>query len=94
MEALKHAEDIASFAPVSGLKNVLGSLLTLIHDDYHGSHALKVSKLGSCIKSFTGVVLMQFKEESSDVSRQLINDLEEFTRRVRHRVFIFVTDHF
>ena len=78
VEALKCAEDIASLAPIPGLKNVLGSLLTLIH---HRSQALR--ELGLHIESFTGAVLMQIKEkESSHVPRQVINDLDEFTRRV------------
>jgi hypothetical protein len=97
VKALKHAEDIASLAPISGLKNVLGSLLALIHGGYHQSQEqiVTLGELGLRIELFTGVVLMQIKEkESSNVLRQVINDLEEFTRRVQNRIFISVTDHF
>jgi hypothetical protein len=97
LEALKHAEDIASLAPISGLKNVLGSLHTLIHVGYHQSkyHINGLEQLGLRIKSFTRVVLMQInKKESSDVPCQVIIALEEFTRRVQHRTFTSVTDHF
>ncbi len=97
VKAFKHAEHIASLTPISSLKNVLGSLLSLInagffYEDHQSTH---IRELKSRIRSFTGIVLMQIKEkELSDVPRQLVNDLEEFTRRVQHRASIPVTDHF
>ncbi|KAH8991451.1 hypothetical protein EDB86DRAFT_3079870 [Lactarius hatsudake] len=93
LEAFERAEDTASLAPVPGLKNVLSSSIALIHAGY-GRLELKeegikeITKmeldLELLVKSFTEVVLMQIKEkESSDIPLQVINDLEEFTRRAQ-----------
>ena len=96
VEALTDAKWIASFSPVSGLKNVIGTLLALIYAgyNYERDRFIDMRKFESRIRLFTGVVLMQIKEKNSnDVPRRVINDLEEFTRRVQPRMFIPVTDH-
>ncbi|KAI9439119.1 hypothetical protein H4582DRAFT_117919 [Lactarius indigo] len=86
VKALKHAEDIASLVPFSGLKNVLGSFLALVRAGYNTggqSRAAGMKGLESRIKSFTEVVLVQIKEkESSDIPCQVTNGLEELTRTI------------
>ncbi|KAI9456829.1 hypothetical protein BJY52DRAFT_1212779 [Lactarius psammicola] len=85
LEALAHAEVIASFVPAWGLKNVPGSLLALIHVicDYGQYSPLEMEELELRIKSLTDVVSMLIDEkEPSDVPHQVIDDLEEFTRTI------------
>ena len=97
VEALKHAEDIASIAPVSGLKNVLCSLLALFHAGYNHEHDrfMDLSVLQCRIESFTEFVVMQItKRGLSDVPCQVLRDLEEVTRRVQHHIFVLVADYF
>ncbi|KAH9024229.1 hypothetical protein EDB84DRAFT_1273963, partial [Lactarius hengduanensis] len=97
-EALRYAEDVASLAPVSGLKNVLHSLLTLLCAGYNRGgewRLMFIERLELRVKSLTEVVLMQIKEkELSDIPHQVVNDLEELIRQVQHQTFIPVTDHF
>ncbi|KAH9023418.1 hypothetical protein EDB84DRAFT_1508818 [Lactarius hengduanensis] len=83
LEALKHAEDIASLVPAWGLKHVPGSLLALIHAvcDYEqlGYSPIKMGKFELRIKSLTDAVPMLIEEkEPSDIPRQAIDDLKEF----------------
>ncbi|KAH9173190.1 hypothetical protein EDB89DRAFT_2068942 [Lactarius sanguifluus] len=91
-EALRYAEDVASLTPVSGLKNVLHSLLTLFHAGYNSGaqwRLMFIEGLELRVKSLTEVVLMQIKEkELSDIPHQVVNDLEELTRQVQHQTFI------
>ncbi|KAH9058125.1 hypothetical protein EDB87DRAFT_953266 [Lactarius vividus] len=83
VEMLNYAGYIASLAPVSGLKNVLGSLLALIHAGYNYGQDEPMRNLASSVGSFTEVVSMPIKEkELSDIPRTVINDLEEFTRAI------------
>ncbi len=84
LETIEHAlaEDTASLAPVMGLKNVLASLLALIHAvcEYVANGPTEKFLLG--IKSLlTEVMSTQRKEkEGSGVPHQLPNDLEDFVR--------------
>ncbi|KAF8266951.1 hypothetical protein EI94DRAFT_98742 [Lactarius quietus] len=85
VEALKHAEDIADLTPVSGLKNVLRSLLALIHAgyNYEQDRFMHLRKLQRRVEVFTKVVLMQIKgKELSDIPRRVLSDMEEFTREI------------
>ncbi|KAF8273553.1 hypothetical protein EI94DRAFT_1715265 [Lactarius quietus] len=85
VEVLERGEEIASLAPISGLKNVLGSLVTLIHAGYEFGllWQMETTRLEVRIKSFTEVVLRRLKKKkTSDVPRQTVNDLEELTRTI------------
>ncbi|KAH9059409.1 hypothetical protein EDB83DRAFT_2387554 [Lactarius deliciosus] len=80
---LNYTEYIASLTPISGLKNVLGSLLALVHAGYTNGQDGPMWNLACGVGSFTNVVLMQIKEKKlSDVPRTVINDLEGFTRSI------------
>ncbi|KAH9051182.1 hypothetical protein EDB83DRAFT_2676554 [Lactarius deliciosus] len=82
-EALRYAEDVASLTPVSGLKNVLHSLLTLFHAGYNSDSQPRLRSTELHVKSLTEVVLMQIKEkELSDIPHQVLNDLEELIRTI------------
>ena len=97
VEALEHAEDIAGLAPVSGLKNVLCSLIALIDAGYNYEHdrLMHLRQLQRRIKSFTKFVIMRMKGHGlSDVPRQGLRDLKELIRRVQYRMFILVADYF
>lgn len=95
VEALNDAILELRFAPVSGLKNVLSSLIALVYAGYNYEHdRIDMGKLESRIRLFTGVVLKQIKEKKpNDVPRRVINHLVELTRRVQPRMVIPVADY-